>query len=127
MSVTAMKTFDSWAWVEYFKGSKGGREVRALIESDEVLFTPAVCLAEIRATYLRERHDPSERLRFIKNRTSIVAVDAAVAEAAADLKHRHRLSMVDALVLASAHASGGELVTRDKHFRKVPGVVMLPT
>jgi predicted nucleic acid-binding protein len=120
-----MKTFDSWAWVEYFKGSAAGEKVRAMIESDELLFTPSVCLAEIRAKYLRENRDPTDRLGFIKSRTSIISVDAAVAETAADLKLAHRLHMVDALVLACARSSKAELVTGDKHFRTLSGVVML--
>ena len=120
-----MKIFDSWAWVEYFKGSEAGKAVRAMIEGDEVLSTPAVCLAEIRAKYLSEGHDPTERLRFVKSRTSVIAVDAGIAEAAADLKGKHRLHMVDALVLACARSVEGELVTGDKHFRGIPGVAML--
>ena len=120
-----MKAFDSWAWVEYFRGSRAGQEVRRLLEGDEVLFTPSVCLAELKAKYLTEGHDPADRLGFIKSRTSIVEVDGAVAEEAADLKVRHRLHMVDAIVLASSKARGADLVTGDKHFRGIPGVVML--
>ena len=120
-----MKTFDSWAWVEYFRGSRAGEKVKELLESKDVLFTPSVCLAEIKAKYLGEKRDPTDRLRFIKSRTSIVEIDAAVAEAAADLKLQHGLHMVDAIVLACAQASRSELVTGDRHFRGVPGVVML--
>ncbi len=120
-----MKTFDSWAWVEYFRGSRAGEQVKALLEGKEVLFTPSVCLAEIRAKYLREGHDPTDRLQFMKSRTSIIEVDAAVAEAAANLKVKHGLHMVDALVLSSAQSRRSELVTGDKHFRDLPGVLML--
>lgn len=120
-----MKTFDSWAWVEYFLGSKAGRRVRDLVEGNEVLFTPVICLAEIKAKYLREGHDPADRLQFIKARTSTIDIDAIVAESAADLKVRHRLHLVDALVLACAGARKSELVTGDKHFRGLPEVTML--
>ena len=99
-----MKTFDSWAWVEYFRGSRAGAEVKALLEGKEVLFTPAVCLAEIRAKYLREGHDPTDRIRFIKLRTSVIDVGAPVAEDAADRKVHDGLHMVDAMVLASARS-----------------------
>jgi predicted nucleic acid-binding protein len=120
-----MKIFDSWAWVEYFRGSKAGERVREMIDSDEVLSTPAVCLTEVKAKYLAEGHDPSGRLELIKGRTSIVDVTAAIAEDAADLKSRHRLHTVDALVYACAQAAGGELVTGDKHFRGLPDVKFL--
>lgn len=120
-----MKTFDSWAWVEYFRGSRVGAVVKDLLEGKEVLFTPAVCLAEIKAKYLREGHDPADRLRFIKSRTSIIDVDITVAEAAADLKVLQGLHMVDSLVLASARARNTELLTGDKHFRGIANVLML--
>ncbi len=122
-----MKVFDSWAWVEYFRGSRAGKTVKAMVEGPEVLFTPALCLTEIKAKYLAERRDPADRLSFIKSRTSIVEVDASVAEQGADLKVEHKLHTVDALVLASARKVGGELVTGDNHFRGLPGVLMLST
>ncbi len=120
-----MKTFDSWAWVEYFSGSPDGEKVRTMIEGTEVLFTPAICLAEIKAKYLAEKKDPETRLQFIKSRTSIIDVDAAVAEEAASLKVQHGLHMVDAIVLACARTCSAELVTGDKHFRGIPGVMIL--
>lgn len=120
-----MKTFDSWAWVEYFRGSRAGTAVKELLEGQEVLFTPSVCLAEIKAKYLREEHDPANRLRFIKSRTSIIDVDMSVAEAAADLKVLQGLHIVDAMVLASARARNTELLTGDRHFRGLANVIML--
>lgn len=120
-----MKTFDSWAWVEYFRGSTAGKEVKEVLESAEVLFTPSVCLAEIKAKYVAEEHDPEDRLRFIKSRTSIIEVDAEIAESTADLRLQHRLHMVDAVILACARARESDLVTGDKHFEGIPNVVML--
>lgn len=121
-----MKIFDSWAWVEYFAGTRAGEAVRDLVEGTEVLFTPAVCLTELRAKYLAEGKDPSARIAFIVSRTSIVDVDAGVAEDAADLKIGHRLHTVDALVLACARKARADLVTGDRHFQGLPGVHMLP-
>ena len=48
-----------------------------------------------------------------------------MAEEAADVKVRHRLHIVDAIALASSKDRGANLVTGDKHFRGIPGVVML--
>ena len=120
-----MKTFDSWAWVEYLKGSSVGAKVREIVEGEEVLSTPSVCLAEVKVKYLMEGRDPEETLRFIKSRTSIIDVDASVAEAAAELKIGHGLHMVDAIVLACARSVAADLVTGDKHFSRLDGVLML--
>ena len=120
-----MKTFDSWAWVEYFRGSTAGETVKGFLEGKEILFTPSICLAEVKGKYLREGHDPAARLQFIKSRTSNISVDARVAEDAAELKLEYRLHMVDAIILACARARGSNLVTEDQHFRGVPDVAML--
>lgn len=120
-----MKAFDSWAWVEYFRGSAAGRKVKEILEGEEILFTPSICIAELKVKYLAEDRDPGDRLGFIKSRTSIISVDASVAEAAAELKLRHGLHMVDAVVLACARATRSDLLTGDRHFQGVPGVVTL--
>jgi predicted nucleic acid-binding protein len=120
-----MKTFDSWAWVEYFRGSRVGGSVKGILESAEVLFTPALCLTELKARYVREGHDPTTRLRFVKSRTSIIDVDASIAERAADVKLEHRLHTVDAVILSCALSHRAELVTGDEHFRNIPGAMML--
>ena len=120
-----MKAFDSSAWIEYFRGSAVGEKVKEIVEGQEVLSTPSICLAEIKVKYLTAGQDPEERLQCIKSRTSIVDVDATVAETAAELKVNHRLHMVDALVLACARSLDAELVTGDRHFRGMPGISML--
>ena len=49
-----MITFDTYAWVEFFDGTKKGEVVKHYVESDEIIFTPTICLAEYKARLMRD-------------------------------------------------------------------------
>jgi predicted nucleic acid-binding protein len=56
--------------------------------------------------------------------TCIVAdLDTAIALSAADLSARHKLATADAIVYATALANGADLLTCDRHFERLPGVL----
>jgi hypothetical protein len=48
---------DSYAWIEYFMGTKTGEKVKPIIENTEEKITPTICLAEIYAKTLRAEND----------------------------------------------------------------------
>ena len=54
----------------------------------------------------------------------VVEVDARVAEAAADIRHRSRMKLMDAYILATAQVNGAILITRNtKDFpANLPGI-----
>ncbi|MFQ6074516.1 MAG: type II toxin-antitoxin system VapC family toxin [Candidatus Bathyarchaeia archaeon] len=115
-----MRALDSFAWIEYFMGSKRGARVREYVESEGPLYTPAICLTEIRSRYLREGEDPTSRLNFILDRSLIIPIDTDIALSAPDVKQRHKLHTIDAVVYASSQNKGITLVTGDRHFRDLP-------
>jgi len=38
---------DSFAWIEYFMGTKAGEKAKPIIEGVEEKITPTICLAEV--------------------------------------------------------------------------------
>lgn len=54
----------------------------------------------------------------------LVEVDAAIAGAAADIRYRTRMKLLDALILATAQVNGAVLITRNtKDFpANLPGI-----
>ncbi|MEM3507383.1 MAG: hypothetical protein QW589_01990 [Candidatus Bathyarchaeia archaeon] len=48
-----MKLLDSFAWIKYFRGSRRGAKVRDYVEGNELLYTPSICLTEIKSKNLR--------------------------------------------------------------------------
>ena len=58
---------------------------------------------------LEQRSDVREAIAPL----DVVEVDARVAEAAADIRHRSRMKLLDAYILATAQVNGAILITRN--------------
>ena len=63
-------------------------------------------------------------LQQLLARFEVVEIDARIAAAAADLRHRTRMKLLDALIFATAQVNGAILITRNtKDFpANMPGV-----
>ena len=120
-----MRLLDSFAWIEYFMGSKRGINVRDYVDGDEPLYTPSVCLTEIKSRYLRDKKDPTTRIQLIVDRSFILPLDKEIALLAADVKQKHGLHTVDAVVYATAQQRGLTLITGDQHFKGMPNIEMI--
>lgn len=121
---------DSFAWVEYFMGTEKGKKVREIVESDEILYTSPVILAEIYSKSQRTDGRGEERVNFILKRCVVVELDEEIGIEAgkihAEMKPKVKdFGMIDALILASAKKKGLKVLTGDKHFEHFENVVML--
>jgi len=132
-----MMVFDSYAWVEYFMGSKRGAVAKEYLEGGEIV-TPDIVLAEVARKYVREGIDAREiggRLYFISSHSEVEGVDAdlglAAAEAWRELEIRARKgklrtpSLTDGIVLALARKHEAKVLTGDEHFKGLKEAIML--
>jgi predicted nucleic acid-binding protein len=71
-----------------------------------------------------EPMDTREHVRSLIARFAVVEVDEEIAAAAADIRHRTRLKLLDSLILATAQSKGAILITRNtKDFpAQMPGI-----
>jgi predicted nucleic acid-binding protein len=120
-----MKVFDSFAWVEYFAGTERGTKVKKIVDDSETIYTPAICLTEIKAKYLREDRDPTERLKFISSRSIILPIDKDIALKAGEVKINFKLHATDALIYACGILKKCEVVTGDPHFERLEGALFI--
>lgn len=76
---------------------------------------------EVMAGELLEQRDTVRRM--LAN-FEIVELDGRIAEAAADIRHRSRMKLLDAIVLATAQVNGSILITRNSTDfpAKMPGI-----
>ena len=131
-----MVVYDTYAWIEYFRGSTKGARVRELLK--EGGYTPSIVLAEIARKYLREGFEEGEvarRLEFIEAKTQTIPVDAKIALEAAKKylklqehakKYKLRTpSPADAIVYTTAKTLNTKLVTGDKLFKKLPDIIYI--
>lgn len=131
--------FDSYAWVEYFLGSRLGEKVLGFIEEAELIYTPAVVLLEIVNKYFREgfsKEDVRERMGAIMRQSLVVPIDVDVlllikdaqsilSENTRRLGLKRRPSMIDYYIYALAIKTGAKVVTGDEHFKGLPKVIFL--
>ncbi|MEM2922687.1 MAG: type II toxin-antitoxin system VapC family toxin [Candidatus Bathyarchaeia archaeon] len=120
-----MKLLDSFAWIEYFRGSRRGSKVREMIEGTEPLYTPSITLTEIKSRYLRDKKDPTERLNLILSRSIVTPLSVEIALLAADIKQNYKLHTIDSIIYATSQYKNLVLVTGDEHFRDLPNVEMI--
>jgi len=122
---------DTFAWVEYFRGTKKGETVRKCIE-EGACATPTIAIAELSGIYEREKNNYWERdLAFIISKTTIINLDQNIAAQAGKAKngirekYRTKFGLADAIILATAQELEAKVVTGDQHFEKLSEVVFL--
>ncbi len=116
-------TFDSYAWIAYFGGKSS--EIKDFVESDAMVYTPAIALTEIKHKYLREGHKPEKRLEFIASRSIIADISKEIALKAADLKIKKKLYTIDALIYSTSIIYEAKLVSGDEHFKGFDDVIFI--
>jgi len=118
---------DSWAWIEYFKGTKAGARARRIIEDDEASIISTINLAEVYRWILRFYSEAvaEEKVGVMKKRCFVIDVDPEIAIASAKLKHEMKFGLGDAIVLATARRENAKVVTGDPDFKDLDGVVWL--
>ena len=123
---------DSYAWIEYFVGTRAGEKVKPIIESRDEKITPLICLAEVYAKTLRvESEELAEKQRtFIKEKSSLAPLDEATAVEAAKIvcrmkKEINGWGLADSIVYATAVLKKANVVTGDEHFKKLENTVFI--
>ena len=122
---------DSWAWIEYFEGSRAGEAVKRHVEeAHAAVYTSAVSLAEVVSKFLRKRMDPHLAVSGISALSVILPADQETAALAGELHAEIKASvkdfgLADAFVLAAARKKNAKILTGDPHFRGFEETVFL--
>jgi predicted nucleic acid-binding protein len=119
---------DSWAWVEFFRGSKKGEEIKAYVmdENQEIIIS-SINLAEIYRLAL-DRFDEEtaeKRRRAMISRCYLIPVDKDIAIEGAKFRHERDWGLGDALIYATAIREGAKVLTGDPHFKGLKDVIFL--
>lgn len=118
---------DSWAWVEYFKGSKLGEKVKRCIESDEKAIVSAINIAEVYRWILRfySEEVAEEKIGVMKERCFVIPVDEDIAVTSARIKHKEKMGLGDAIIYATAKKENAVLLTGDSDFKGKENVISI--
>ena len=115
---------DSWAWIEYFRGSEKGKKIIPYLESDTEIVVSALNIAEVYHTTLKKKGKQTAKSQkdAIQKRCRIVDVDADIAVRGAEIKLKKKWGLADAIILATAEIEKARLVTGDPHFKGMENV-----
>jgi predicted nucleic acid-binding protein len=123
---------DSYAWIEYFMGTEAGEKAKPIIESSEEKITPTICLAEVYAKTLKvENEELAEKERaFIKEKSALATLDEPIAVECAKVQNKmkkevNEWGLADSIVYATALLKKAEVVTGDKHFKRLKNVIFI--
>ena len=76
MATNYDSVIDSYAWIEYFRGTASGEKARQFIEKGSAT-TSAITLAELQEKYLREKWDSFDLdLKFMTTKTMVILLIA---------------------------------------------------
>lgn len=111
---------DTYAWVEYFKGTAIGRRIKDIIESDENI-TPTIVLAELKKKFTDwNRTDFDEKLLFIRSNSEVIPLNEDVAILSGEIRatiNIENIGLVDCILIAMSRIYGLKVLTGDPHFQ----------
>jgi hypothetical protein len=122
---------DSYAWIEYFIGSKKGETVRELIlDEKNQFFTVDCCLAEIMGWALVNNKEFDVLFKVIRTTSIIVpAMEHDWIEAGKEKfeqRKAHRdFGLIGAMILTKQKKFSCKIISGDKHFKDIKNVVYL--
>jgi len=120
---------DTYAWIEFFRGTESGMEAREVLRAERS-FTSVVSIAEIAEWCLKNNLRLQEYVRAVTKGSVILRLDEQTASIAGTINHERKKTirgwgMVDSLILATAVSYDLKILTGDSHFKDLPNVRML--
>ena len=117
---------DSWAWIEYFKGTPAAQKAKEIIESNEQMFVSAINVSEIYLFLLRNKPSEAEKLiKFVLDSSFVIFIDSTIALKASKIKHEHKMGLADAIVMATAEENKAKILTGDDDFKNIKNVIYI--
>lgn len=116
---------DSWAWIEFLKGSAAGKRVKPIIlDRGRDAIVSTVNVSEVFRWFLANATaEAAEDARgLLQRRCEVVDFTEPLAVEAARIRHERKWGLGDSIVLATAQAHGATIVTGDPDFRGLDDV-----
>lgn len=118
-----MNVVDSSGWLEYFGDGPNAAFFAGPLGKADDLIVPAISVFEVFKRVLQQRDEASAlQVAALMHQGRAVALDSALAMAAAKLSFELKLPMADSIILATARQFNAVLWTQDADFENLPGV-----
>ncbi|HAU31474.1 MAG: PIN domain protein [Desulfotomaculum sp. 46_296] len=121
-----MIVIDSCGWIEYLADGPLADDYAPYFAIPDEIVTPSIVVYEVTKKIWRKQG--KEKTVFIvaqMQQTKIIPFDHHLAVAAAEVSLLRGLPMADAIVYTTGMECGCKVVTGDRHFKDLPGVVFI--
>ena len=118
-----MNVVDSSGWLEYFADGPNASFFAPAIEDIDSLIVPSITVFEVFKRTLTVRDRDAARVyveRMSEGR--VIELDRHLAVFAAELASKHKLSMADSIIYATAQQFSAALWTQDADFKTLSNV-----
>lgn len=121
--------FDTFAWIEFFEGTKKGEKVSEYLENNEII-TPLIVLLELSYKADKEKWDCKKILNFIKINSKIAGVNEEFVLNFGGLYNKTKqkikgIGFADIIILKTAIQNNAKVLTGDPHFSKIDEAIIL--
>ena len=118
---------DSSGWIEFFVGGTNADRYEKAIENSANLVVPSISIIEVYRWILRESSQTDAlTVAALMRQGKVIPLDERLAVIAAEVSHRHRLSLADGIIYATALETSARLLTQDADLEGLPGVTYVP-
>ena len=122
-----MLVLDTSAWVDWVTVIRTGNKIGEHLTPREEWIVPTMVRLELSKWLLRVApEEMAEWILGIADSCQIVPLDNNLADRAAEACIGHKLATADAVIYATAQAHNADLLTCDRHFEGLPGVIYVP-
>ena len=119
-----MRTIDTSAWIEWLAESATGDLLFEDWPDLDRCVVPTIVQLELAKWLSREMSDDvADEVAAHTRKCVVVDLSSDIALLAAEQCRKHRLPTADAVIYATALATGSELMTCDAHFKGLPHVL----
>ncbi len=118
---------DSWAWIEYFKGSLAGEKVKKTIEVGGEFIISSINAAEVYRHFLSNynEEDAKSAISFMLTVAFVTPVSLPIAINSAKIKHEKKIGLGDSIIMATAAEHKAHVLTGDPDFKKEKNVIYI--
>ena len=122
---------DTYAWIEYFKGSRQGFVLKKLLEDSKNKFiTIECCLSELKGFCLKQDINFNKFYNIIKRNSIILPVmrDLWIKAAKVRFELRKKIKnfgLIDSILVAKQQEFKCKIVSGDPHFKNLKSIIYL--
>ncbi len=118
-----MNVVDSSGWIEYFFEGSDASFFSDVIEENDHLVVPVICIYEVFKKVLSVSGEEAALMAIATMRTGrVLDLTEPIALSASLVSRRYDLAMANSMIYAAAQSIAATLWTKDEDFRGLPNV-----